>query len=165
METLFVNQYYRTAEVDKEIYKVLYLQRISIYLYFGYMLLLGIIMYILYGIFPLILVLVIILAYCIALFFGYRKTVKTSCKRTEETLGPNPLMYIEIAADQIRTFGPRGYRGEYNYYQLKKVIQTKNLILLQTNANLVHILHKQGFSPASCEDFLQFLRSKGLKVK
>ena len=43
--------------------------------------------------------------------------------------------------------------------------QTKNLILLKSRANLIYILRKDTFTKGTKDDFIAFLRSKGIKVK
>ncbi|MGI6745062.1 MAG: hypothetical protein ACOX45_02610 [Acutalibacteraceae bacterium] len=44
-------------------------------------------------------------------------------------------------------------------------MQTKNLILLRSEANLVYIFCKDTFSKGTPDEFLTFLSKKGLKVK
>lgn len=45
------------------------------------------------------------------------------------------------------------------------VDKTKNLILLQSKASLIYIFRKDTFTKGTTDDFVIFLRSKGIKIK
>jgi hypothetical protein len=49
--------------------------------------------------------------------------------------------------------------------KIKGAVQTKNLILLRTKANMIWIFRKDSFSVGSKEEFISFLKNKGIKVK
>ena len=52
---------------------------------------------------------------------------------------------------------------EFN--KIKNAIQTKNYILLRSKANLIYIFCKDTFTVGTKEEFVSFLRAKGIKVK
>ena len=52
-----------------------------------------------------------------------------------------------------------------SYEDIKKVILTKNLILLRTGSKLNHIIPRDSFMKGTEKEFLDFMRSKGIKVK
>lgn len=167
MDTLFVNQYYRTEEVERETYQKIFLKRpfqIVMICAIGLIFLLELIL-VISGEGGNVFYLVFCPVYLVMIFCLYHRNVKNSMQRVAELYGQNPLIFAEITSEQVRTFAPNGHRSEVYYYQLKKVVTTKHLILLWTNANLVHVLHKDGFAPASCEDFFHLLASKGIKIK
>ena len=51
------------------------------------------------------------------------------------------------------------------YVNIKKVILTKNLILLRTGSNLIHIIPRDSFVKGNEKDFLDFMRKKEIKIK
>lgn len=46
-----------------------------------------------------------------------------------------------------------------------KAVQTENLILLRSKANLIYIFRKDTFIKGTHEEFIMFLRGKGIKIK
>ena len=51
---------------------------------------------------------------------------------------------------------------ELPYDKVKKIAQTKSLIILRSQANFWYILPKNTFTKGTAEEFLAFLKSKGL---
>ena len=51
------------------------------------------------------------------------------------------------------------------YGDVKRVILTKNLILLRTVSKLNHIIPRDSFVKGNEKDFLDFMRGKGIKIK
>ena len=51
------------------------------------------------------------------------------------------------------------------YPQIKWVIRTKHLYLLQMSAQLVLLVDKEGFTTGSCEDFEIFIRDRAASAK
>lgn len=54
---------------------------------------------------------------------------------------------------------------QLRYENIRGVVQTKHFILLRSKANVFYALKTDAFSIGCAEDFLAFLKSKGLKVR
>ncbi len=53
---------------------------------------------------------------------------------------------------------------DLDFNKIKKVIQTKNLILLMTYTELCLVFEKNSFTIGTSDEFLEFIRSKGFKT-
>ena len=58
-----------------------------------------------------------------------------------------------------------GKQSTQLYTNMKQVVRTKNLILIQSPDNLIYTLKKAGFTKGTAEEFIGFLKEKGVKVK
>ncbi len=86
--------------------------------------------------------------------------------RDNEVNGGNSIHVDTIVTNEfIQNTSSTGSVNRIPYSKIKKVIQTKNLILLRSEANLVYIFCKDTFSKGTPDEFLTFLSKKGLKVK
>lgn len=167
MEPLFENVYVRDENVMKE-----YLRR---------MLLLGPSAFISYGLIAFLLVNLISLWIWIGYFatsylfgavfiaamyfFIYWRTLKLTMDREQEVNGGEPLELHTTVMENSIACRTRVDAPEVAYSSIKKVIQTKNLIIVVTKAKLAFIMTKDGFTRGTAEELLQFFRNKGLKVK
>ena len=83
-------------------------------------------------------------------------------------MGGEVTVRTEVTDTYMQQIIDNSTSGAVNKMELssiKKVVQTKNLILVFTKARLVWILRKDTFGDRSKEEFLAFLRGKGLKIK
>lgn len=95
---------------------------------------------------------------------GYHKYVKTWYAREVEPRATNgtTTYTIEVYENKLVHFSTLGTRQELELSLIKKVVKTKSYILLQSNANLLYVFDKNGFTKGTLEEFLDFLREKKL---
>ena len=96
---------------------------------------------------------------------AYFKSSKVTIKRNKEIYGDNLEVISEVTNDSIKQISSNGAQIHIFYDSIKKVCLTKNYILLHSKANLLYTLSKNGFSVGNEEEFLKFLKNKGIKVK
>ena len=167
MNPLFENTYQRTKNIAKEMYRYFYFQRpicIFVYILASANLISTILSYILYQTYDFFSIGVILF------FFGfpallYTTQVRTVVARDKEAFGCEPMATITFTEETIYTTCATIKSVEYTYDKIAFARQTKNLILLKTKANLILILRKDAFTLGTKEDFIAFLKAKGLIVK
>lgn len=95
----------------------------------------------------------------------YFKTNKNTLNRNRELYGNNAEVVSEITKESIKQVHSNGTQYYIYYDTIKKGYLTKNYILLHSKANVLYTFAKNGFSVGSEEEFLRFLRNKGIKIK
>ena len=95
---------------------------------------------------------------------GCHKYVKTWYAREVEPRATNgtTTYTIEVYEDKLVHCSTLGTRQDLELSRIKKVVKTKSYILLQSNANLLYVFDKNGFTKGTLEEFLDFLRKKKL---
>ena len=86
-------------------------------------------------------------------------------KRTKETYGKYIEIETVVTDEFIKITTETGNEAKIPLKKIKKAIQTKNLILLRSQANLLYIFRKDSFTVGTKEDFISFLKNKGIRVK
>lgn len=167
MEIRFENNYERTPAVMKELFRMIYFRRpvnLIIYLILGAVAVVNVIDGITSGEFRLG-GCVYILLFLIMQLVMYNNSVKNAISRDRIKFGEEVLEVHTVVTDEgIRcTYGEKTVEP-IPVSQIKKVMVTKNLILLHTKARLLLIFHKDNFTVGTQEEFLQYLRENGLKV-
>lgn len=167
MEILFENTYTRNKALAKEIYRYFYFQRkilIVLYVLLGLSFLANIAQLIFSDTYNLgVLV-------CVPFFFcfqavSYFRQVATLVKRDIEVHGKEITVDTVVTDTYIQNNASTGSVNKVEYHNIRYAVQTKNCILLQSKANQIYIFHKDTFTVGSKEAFLQFLRSKNIKIK
>lgn len=97
--------------------------------------------------------------------FIYIKNVNITLKRDFEMHGKPIEVTVIVTDENITTLQSTGSEVHLNYTDVKKAFQTKKYIYLQTKANLLCSFNKDGFSIGNEEDFSNFLKNKGIKIK
>ena len=98
-------------------------------------------------------------------FLLYHLSLNRTLKRDLEMLGKPADGTFKVTNDSIIGEGANGAVTETSFDNMKSAAQTKNLIILRTKANLLFIFRKDGFSIGTKEDFVAFLKNKGIKVR
>ena len=165
METLFENSYVRNKELAKEIYRYYYFQRKGLIVcyvllllsFFGNILIFektynwGVCIFVpLFFLFQL---------YC------YFRQVNTMVKRDIEVHGKEISVETIVTNEYIQNTASTGAVNKLEYDKIRNSVQTKNLILLRSKANLIYIFRKDTFTKGNKEDFISFLNGKGVKIK
>jgi len=98
-------------------------------------------------------------------FLKYKVSVKTTLKRDLEMFGKPADGTFKVTSDSIIGEASNGAVTETGFDKIKSAAQTKNLIVLRSKANLLYVFRKDGFSIGTKEDFVDFLKNKGIKVR
>ena len=95
-----------------------------------------------------------------------RSTAKKILKRDRERYGESPAEITTIVTPLgITVRGKQGYDGKIAYEELQCVIQNKRFVLLYLKARTVHALPVDAFVRGTAEECVNFIKSKGVKVK
>lgn len=166
MNILFENSYVRDKQLAKEIYGHHFFRRkfmIICYIVASLSLIANIVNAVLYGslyLFGFIIGL-FLLAYPVVNYFI---VVNTVVKRDMEMHGKEVTAESIVTEDYIQNTLSTGAIISVEYSKIKKAAQTRNLILLFSDANLIYIFRKDGFTKGTTDEFITFLKSKGIKV-
>ncbi len=99
-------------------------------------------------------------------FYTYHRTVKTMLKRDLEVNHGQKIEIVAMVSEEgILQKVSTGGESQLAYTDVKKAIQTKKLILLQSDANLLYIFPKETFVKGTAAEFIAFLQGKGVKIK
>ena len=167
MEILFENSYVRNKELAKEIYRYYYFRRKWLVVCYALLLLsfLGNILISIvektynWGVF------IFVPLYFLFQFYCYFRQVNTMVKRDSEVHGKEISVETIVTNEYIQNTASTGAVNKLEYDKIRNSVQTKNLILLRSKANLIYIFRKDTFTKGNKEDFAHFLRSKGVKIK
>lgn len=166
MEVLFENSYTRDERLIKEIYRYEYFRR-KLLIIFDIVMILCLLSNILilvvekkcyWGVF------ILAPLYFFYKFFCYWRQVRIIIKRDLEVHGKEISVETIVTNDFIQNTASTGTVNKLEYENIRNVVQTNNLILLRSKANLIYIFRKDTFAKGSKEEFIQFLKSKGIKV-
>ena len=167
METLFENSYVRNKALSKEIYRYYYFQRK--WLVVCYVLLsLSFIANILLAIFEKTYnrgVFIFVPVFFLFQFYCYFCQVKTMLKRDVEVYGKEISVETIVTDMFIQNTASTGSVNKLEYDKIRNAVQTKNFVLLRSKANLIYIFRKDTFKKGITDDFIIFLRTKGIKIK
>ncbi len=113
---------------------------------------------------PYVIILIAVIIYSFQIY-SYFHAVKMNVKRRNE-MGLKCDSRIAVSDDAVYLFvkpdDETPQRVEFKSF--KKVMQTKNLILMRSQAKLIYIFPKEYFIKGTPDEFIGFLKSKGFKV-
>ncbi len=169
MEILFENSYIRDRQLAKEIYG---------YYYFHRKWLVGcyIILFISFIVNILISMISIFdktINWCVLFFvplfflfqlYCYYRQANTMVNRDKEVHGTEIIVDTIVTNEYIQNTASTGAVNKIEFFKIRNAVQTKNLILLRSKANLIYIFRKDTFTIGTKEDFIQFLKSKGIRI-
>ena len=93
-------------------------------------------------------------------------SVRTMLKRYDALYHTEIVSELQFFKDNITTRSEQtNAQTNVLYPQIKWVIRTKHLYLLQMSAQLVLLVDKEGFTTGSCEDFEIFIRDRAASAK
>ena len=167
MEVLFENSYVRDKKFAKDIYKYLYFHRVSIivsYVFLSLIFCANILLWIFeeyYNLF----VLVLVPSLFAFRLYSYFRSVKLMVKRDSEVHGKEVTVESVVTGEGIQSSVSTGSVSTLAIGNIKKAVNTKKFILLHTEAKMIHIFPKDTFTKGNAEDFIKFLKDKGIKVK
>ena len=167
MEILFKNTIVRNKEMAKEIYRFYYFKRkilVLCYVLLAISFLANLASAIMNQ--PYSIVVFVIVPLFVALqFFCYFSQVNAVIKRDLEAHGKEIEVETVVTQDYIEYTTSTGSVSRVEYDKFKTAIITKNLILLHSKANMIYMFRKDAFEIGTKEEFISFLKSKGIKIK
>lgn len=105
------------------------------------------------------------IVFFVVYFLGYRGIVRLSVKRQKEISSQSPVTYTVSATESsLLHRSSAGSDIEVDFTKINKIFQTKNYIILLSDARLMYSFDKNHFTVGNPQDLLQFLRSKGFKT-
>lgn len=167
MEILFENSYVRNKELAKEVYRYYYFQRKWLVVCYALMAI-SFLVNLFIGIFEKttnVAVLIVVPLYLVIPIFCYFNQVNAMVKRDKEVHGKEISVETIVTEDFIQNTASTGSVNKLDYINVRNAAQTKNLILLRSKANLIYIFRKDTFTKGSKDEFIAFLKGKGIKIK
>ena len=110
-------------------------------------------------------VLVLVPVYFLLEILMYFRLVNLMVKRSAEIHGGPISAEMNVTDEYIEQTASTGGVAKLEYSNVKKVIQTKNYILLLSKARYYYIFSKTGFTSGTPDEFVAFLKNKGFKVR
>lgn len=103
--------------------------------------------------------------YLFLIFNGYRRALYTNRKRRVELYGSSSAVCEYFVTDKELKFNNLANHQEItvSLYTIVKMYETKNLIILKSSGNLLHIFTKSGFTKGTPDEFVKFMRSRYCK--
>lgn len=98
-----------------------------------------------------------------AVFFVYFRNVSLVLKRDIELHGKPIDVTVSVTDTAIVMSQSTGSEYTLNFGEVKKTICTKKFICLWSKTNMLYPIKKDGFTAGSYEEFVSFLKNKGIK--
>lgn len=169
MDILFKNTHTRTKDVVKEMFRYLLFCRgtsITAFALFGLCFVLNIVPVFFLEFYEVNLyILIFIPIYMIIYGILYAMQVNITLKRDIEIYGKPVDVETSVTDECIHLTASSGSVNKIEFHSIKYAAHTKNLILLMTKAKLIVAFRKDSFSVGTKDEFIAFLKSKGIKVK
>lgn len=103
--------------------------------------------------------------YMIFYWILYAMQVKITLKRDVEIYGQPVDIETSVTDECIHLEASSGSVNKIEFHSIKYAAHTKNLILLITKAKHIVVFGKDSFSIGTKDEFVAFLKDKGIKVK
>jgi hypothetical protein len=166
-EILFRNNYVRSKEMAKEIYRYYFFKRkplVICYIFLSISLSANIAFAVTGKVYntPVIILVLLFFAFQIV---SYCRYVNSTIKRDNEVHGKEIEVETIVTESFIQNTASTGAVNKVQYDKIKYAVQTKNYILLHSRANLIYIFKNSSFEVGTKDQFILFLRVKGIKVK
>lgn len=166
MDVLFENSYIRNKEMIQETCRYIYFKNPGFIVFdimFGLYFIMNMGLLVLNqqteGFYSIIFI-IFFLAFQLILYYI---SVKIMVKQDQEITNGNDLHINAVVTNEFIKFTTStGSVNEIPFSKIKKVMKTKNFILLRTKAMMVFGFRNDSFTKGSAEELLSFLRSKGL---
>ena len=97
------------------------------------------------------------------LWYLYHRSIRITLNRDLETNGGKPMEQHLIVTETVMTGSTSTGSADLSFEHIKKVRQSRNLIILYTKAKQAFIFPKAAFTRGTAAEFLAFLKTKGIK--
>ena len=167
MNAIFTNTYTSSKEYYKEIYSYVYFKRpliiaFSVIFWVSFFLNLALlIMGQSYSIF----VMIYVPFFSLLRVFTYFRAVSLSLKREREIYKEGTLTITTTVTDEcINVETSTGNTGCLDYCDVKKIFETKNLILIKSKAGATYTFDRHTFVGGTDEDFIRYIKTMKAKA-
>lgn len=164
----FENEYPRTKDTLKEVYRYWYFRRpisVALYAIVAFNIILQILFSLMnYYVDPTnVFISVFIGVFYLALYFIQ---VESTAKKDRQLFHGNEML-AKILATSDRLYPSRVDSEMYlEFSNVNYAYETKNyIVLIMKKTRLMLILHKNGFTVGDCDGFIALLREKGIKIR
>lgn len=164
MEILFENRYIRDKAFAKEFYRYYYFEKSSLITFYGVLLLTGILLAVFEKIY-LWFVLTFVPVFFAFQFYRYFHQINIMLKQDRKLDGGGVTIHGIATEDFIQSATSSGEFKRVHYDAIQYMKQTKDLILLYSKEESVFIFAKNSFEKGTEEEFIAFLKAKGIRVK
>ena len=96
--------------------------------------------------------------------FAYVNQVNSITKRNKEISTEAISICSTVYEDHLEISASNGSTLNIEISKIRSVVQTKNYIILRSDARLLYSFSKDGFTKGTKDEFIAFLKSKGIKV-
>ena len=159
---LFESRYVSDEQWFNEIYGYIYLRRPINLIIAGILAVYSILMIFIFKSATLLVVTIVLVAVRLAM---YSVAKKREPARIKEMYGENVGVIASVFDDCIRYSTTSGNNFRVHYTDMKAVESTEHYILIFSKTNSIYTLKKEWFTHGNANDFMNFMRSKGIKVK
>ena len=167
MEILFTNTYVRNKKLAQEIYRYFCFRRrliIVCYVLMAITFLLNLIL-LAFGESPEPFTIIFPVVFIILMILSYFSQVNAMIKRDLEVHGQEISVKTIVTDAYIENTASTGSVNQIEYNKIRYAVQTRNLILLRSKANLIYIFRKDTFEVGTKEEFITFLKGKGIPIR
>jgi hypothetical protein len=105
------------------------------------------------------------LIFCSIVFARYKQDVKLFLRRDKELAGERESRVIETVFEDKIEHEFCGNTQILDYSNVAYVVNLQEYVHIVTKAKYVYIFKKDSFTLGNAEDFIEFLKSKGIKVQ
>ncbi len=167
MQPLFENRYTHDEEWAKDLFRWMYFRRPILwicYALFALVFALGVYDWIVWGrVNLLLLIYPPVFVAMIMVLASVRR--RMTMKREVEMYGAPVETTLWVTDDEITAKQSNGTEYRLRYTDIKKVIQTARYVFLKSKTQVVYSFKKDGFTVGNADEFIEFLKSKGIRVK
>ena len=166
MDILFENKHTRDREWSREIFRYFYFKKPMMVLFDVVF-----VLYFLYGIYSSIIsktiywvIIITPIVWFLVVIFLYVRNRDVHFERNLEMHGKEIEVTVTVTDKTVSQSLSTGSEVHLDYSNIKKAVQTKDYIFLITKTNLLYSFKKDSFTVGNADDFLAFLKNKGVKV-
>ena len=94
----------------------------------------------------------------------YFRHIRLSARRNNEISSEPISVSTFVHENSLELTASNGSTINIELSKIRSAVQTKNYIVLRSDARLLYSFHKDGFTKGTKEDFLAFLKGKGIKI-
>ncbi len=163
-EPLFKNSFVREKQMYKELYQSYYFKTpifLILYVLFAIQILISFSVSMGNGLFALFCGSLIVLLGV----FVCSLNIKTALARDNERGNGKELLNELFVYDDSIELEMFGNKDTLSFSNIKRVSESKNYIFVQTKARMAYVLKKDSFTLGTSDEFIEFLKSKGVKVQ
>lgn len=106
-----------------------------------------------------------IISFGLLCVFVYLLNIKANLKRDKERANGQTLVSNLFVYDNRIELEMLGNKDILYFQNIKHASKSKNYIFVQTQANIVYTFKKDSFTLGSSDEFVDFLKSKGIKAQ